>query len=194
MFYLVGLGNPGEEYSKTRHNIGRAVLLRVAKKHGLPQPVESAKYAGSISEGMLYKTEVTILLPDTYMNKSGSAVRKLVPDKEEAKRLVVIYDDVDLPVGEVKLSVGRGSGGHNGIESIIGALGTRDFMRIRVGIAGRGFFGRVKRPKGENLSKHVLGAFKRGEEKQLAEVDEKVDGALKLIIEKGIDAAMNRFN
>jgi PTH1 family peptidyl-tRNA hydrolase len=194
MFYLVGLGNPGEEYSKTRHNIGRAVLLRVAKKHGLPQPVESAKYAGSISEGMLYNTEVTILLPDTYMNKSGSAVRKLVPDKEEAKRLVVIYDDVDLPVGEIKLSVGRGSGGHNGIESIIGALGTRDFMRIRVGIAGRGFFGRVKRPKGENLSKHVLGVFKRGEEKQLAEVDENVDGALKLIIEKGIDVAMNRFN
>jgi PTH1 family peptidyl-tRNA hydrolase len=194
MFYLVGLGNPGEEYSKTRHNIGRAVLLRVAKKHGLPQPVESAKYAGSISEGMLYNTEVTILLPDTYMNKSGSAVRKLVPDKEEAKRLVVIYDDVDLPVGEIKLSVGRGSGGHNGIESIIGALGTRDFMRIRVGIAGRGFFGRVKRPKGENLSKHVLGVFKRGEEKQLAEVDENVDGTLKLIIEKGIDVAMNRFN
>lgn len=194
MFYIVGLGNPGEDYANTRHNVGFSVLKHVIEKHALPEPVSSSQYAGDVSEGTLHGSEVRILFPNTYMNKSGSAVRKAVPKGEDASRLIVIYDDVDLPIGAFKLSFGRGSGGHNGVQSIIDALGTRDFIRVRVGIASKRFFGGVKRPKGEKLSRHVLSAFKRGEVKQLEHVHEEIDAAIACILKEGIQVAMNRFN
>ncbi len=146
MHYIVGLGNPGEKYKNTRHNIGWTVLDYFIENEGLPGLVDSAKYAGSMSTGVVNGQEVTILYPNTFMNKSGSAVRKLVP-KEEAEKLVVVYDDVDLPVGDIKVSVGRGAGGHNGVASIIESLGSKDFVRVRVGIAPVSFWtGKAGRP------------------------------------------------
>lgn len=194
MFYIVGLGNPGEMYTNTRHNVGWMVLTDVQERNGLPGFVDKRSIGGRISEGVLFGTDVFLLLPTTYMNKSGASIKKVVTNAEEAKRLIVIYDDVDIPIGEMKISFGRGSGGHNGITSIINALGTKDFVRIRIGVAGRGFFGTVKRPKGDRLSKHVLGAFKKSELGQLKEVSDTVANALKTILTEGVEKAMNQYN
>jgi len=196
MFVIVGLGNPGEQYEKTRHNAGRNVLSFVMKKNGLPDMVRSNKYAGFISEGVLGGEEVLFLFPETYMNKSGSSVMKVVTEKEDTKKLIVVYDDVDLPVGDVKISFGKGSGGHNGIESIIKALGTKDFTRIRVGIASKSFWtGKARRPAaGVPMTSHVLGDFKKREVATLVLVYEKVDDILKTILKDGVEKAMNQFN
>jgi len=160
---------------------------------GLPEPFSSSKYAGRISKAVLEGQEVTLLYPDTFMNKSGSAVKKLVPKGHE-DQLVVVYDDVDLPVGEIKISQGKGSGGHNGISSIVSSLGSKDFIRIRVGIAGKSLFGHTKRPKGDRLSKHVLGDFKKREHKALEEVMPGASEAVRMILTDGVQKAMNQYN
>ncbi len=193
MYYIVGLGNPGKNYENTRHNVGWMVLDYLVSSQGLPEAYSSAKYAGRISEGVLAGEEVTLLYPDTFMNKSGSAVKKLVPKGQEAQ-LVVVYDDVDLPVGEIKISQGKGSGGHNGISSIVSSLGTKDFIRVRVGIAGKSLFGHTKRPKGDRLAKHVLSDFKRREERELKDVLPKASEAVIAIVAEGVQKAMNRCN
>lgn len=193
MFYIVGLGNPGEKYQQTRHNVGWMVLDYMVDVLGLPSPVSSSKYAGRISEGVLGSEDITLLYPDTFMNKSGSAVKKLVPKGKEGQ-LVVVYDDVDLPVGDIKISQGKGSGGHNGISSIVSALGSKDFIRVRVGIAGKSIFGQTKRPTGERLPKHVLGDFKKREQRSLDEVLPLATTAIQTIVTKGVVAAMNTYN
>lgn len=193
MFYVVGLGNPGDKYEGTRHNAGFMVLDYMVEQCGFPGSVQSSKYAGRISEGMIGEHEVTLLWPETFMNKSGSAVKKLVPKGQE-ENLIVIYDDVDLPVGEIKVSKGRGAGGHNGISSIISSLGSKDFVRVRVGIASKNIFGQTKRPKGHRLGNHVMGEFKRREEGKLEDVFPEAFDAIEITIQKGVEIAMNHYN
>lgn len=195
MFYIVGLGNPGEKYEKTRHNVGWMMLDAFVAATGLPTPVSSSKYAGAISEGVVEGKDVSVLHPHTYMNKSGSAVQKLVPKGQE-NNLVVVYDDVDIPVGEIKIAFGRGDGGHNGIKSIVSVLGTKDFVRVRVGIAGKSFWtGHTKRPQGgAALNKHVMGQFTAKEKKVVDEVAGVVSEALKTILVEGKEKAMNKCN
>lgn len=195
MFYIVGLGNPGEKYENTRHNVGWRVLDYLIETGGLPKSVASSKYVGKISEGVLEGEEVTLLYPDTFMNKSGSAVKKLVPKGEE-DRLVVIYDDVDLGNGEIKVSVGRGSGGHNGVQSIINAIGTKNFIRVRVGVASKSFWTRKpRRPEGgAAMTKHVLSDFKKREQGELNQALETASEAIKAIIREGVELAMNKCN
>jgi len=192
MYYIVGLGNPGEKYQNTRHNVGWMALDYLTTQ-GLPSPVSSGKYAGRISQGLLGGAEVTLLYPDTFMNKSGSAVKKLVPKGEE-ENLVVVYDDVAIPVGEIKVSFARGDGGHNGIKSIVSSLGTKEFARVRVGIAPKSFFGKTIRPKGARLPKHVLGDFKKREQKDLEEGLEKAKVAIEILLTDGVEKAMNVCN
>ncbi len=192
MLYIIGLGNPGKEYEHTRHNVGWMVLDYLVSL-SLPSPVSSSKYAGRISAGVLAGEEVMLLYPDTFMNKSGSAVKKLVPKGQEGN-LVVVYDDVDIPVGEIKVSFGRGDGGHNGIKSIVASLGTKEFTRVRIGIAPKSFFGRTKRPTGDRLPKHVLGDFKRREQKDLQAGLEKARVAIETIVNEGVEKAMNDCN
>ena len=194
MHYIVGLGNPGDKYKNTRHNVGWAVLDYFIEHERLPNPVESAQFSGSISQGVILAEEVAVFFPGTFMNKSGSAVRKLV-SREEVGDLVVVYDDVDLPIGELKISIGRGAGGHNGVASIIDALGSKDFVRVRVGIAPVSFWtGMVRRPAAAALSRYVLGTFTRKEEGKLEKIKEDIRQALKIIITDGVDAAMNQSN
>lgn len=194
MFYIVGLGNPGKEYEQNRHNVGFLMLDAFVQSVGLPQPVDSSSYAGKISEGVVANTEVAVLYPSTFMNKSGSSVAKLIP-KAEAGNLVVVYDDIDLPFGELKVSFGRGDGGHNGIKSIIGTLGTKDFVRVRVGIAKKHLFtGKPIRPTGEKLNNHVLGDFSTKEQKQLPDIAKQVTDILSTIVTSGKEKAMNTFN
>ena len=128
MNVIVALGNPGKEYEKTRHNAGRLIMTAVLKTWGLPELTPSTKLGGQTSE----TDEVHVVFPDTYMNHSGSGVLKALAG-EDPKHLIVIYDDIDLPVGEFKLSYGRGSGGHNGLQSVIDRVGTdNDLRRIFV--------------------------------------------------------------
>jgi PTH1 family peptidyl-tRNA hydrolase len=194
MHYIVGLGNPGKEYALTRHNIGFAVLEHFAATNSFSSWHEKNAYSGRISEGRVGDEEVILLLPQTFMNDSGSAVKKLVK-KGEGKKLIVVYDDVDLPFGEIKLSFARGNGGHNGVRSIIDSLGTQDFIRVRIGVAQKSFFtGSLKRPKGEALAQFVLQKFSRGETKQLPEVLTKVSEAIETIVKEGREKAMNLHN
>lgn len=193
MYKIVALGNPGDEYAKTRHNAGRIVMEEVIKTWSLPSLVNSSKYDGAFTEGVVAGEEIMVLFPNTYMNHSGRAARKVVAPKE-TERLVVVYDDIDIGFGEFKLSFGRGSGGHNGVDSVITELDTQDFLRVRVGIAPRSFFGNLVRPKGEKLVDYVLGKLTAREEKKLIEISASIKEALETLFKEGKEKAMNRFN
>jgi PTH1 family peptidyl-tRNA hydrolase len=191
MHYIVGLGNPGEEYEHTRHNVGFRVLRNFVETNGLPSFHESSSYSGEVSEGIFEGEEITILLPHTYMNASGTAIAKLVP-KNELDKLLVIYDEVDLPLGELKTSFGRGD---NGVRSIIEKLGSKDFTRLRVGISQKSFWsGKPVRPKGEALAKYVLTPFSKREEKEFLALAPTLKEMISVFITKGKDALMNRYN
>lgn len=194
MFTIVGLGNPGNEYVHTRHNVAWVALENIMRVHNFPEIVFSAKYAGAIASGSIFDTDALVVFPHTYMNNSGSAVQKCISDEGDLQKLIVVADEIDLPLGDVRVSWGRGSGGHNGIQSVIGALGTKDFTRIRIGIGAKTLFGTLKRPKGEALSRYVLGEFTKREEKMLQEATKKVARALELIVTSGVEQAMNEIN
>jgi PTH1 family peptidyl-tRNA hydrolase len=194
MYYIVGLSNPGKEYEHTRHNVGFAVLEHFAERNSFSSWHDKSAYSGSVAEGRVGDEEVILLQPHTFMNDSGSAVKKMVKKGEEEK-LIVVYDDVDLPFGEIKLSFSRGNGGHNGVRSIIDTLGTPDFVRVRIGVAQKNLFtGSLKRPKGEVLAQFVLGTFSRGETKQLPEVLTRASEAIETIVKEGREKAANKFN
>ena len=166
------------------------------KQFDLPQPIESTRHAGRISVGVIAGAEVTLLYPSTQMNHSGAAVKKsLMNDKSDASQLIVIYDDIDLPGGSLKLSLGRGAGGHNGLQSVIDSLGTKDFKRIRIGIAGRSLFsGKARRPKGAAVTRYVLGALSQREQTALKPTLKATSEAILIALESGFAVAMNQFN
>ncbi len=194
MHYIVVLGNPGEEYENTRHNVGFLMLDYVVEKLDLPTPNYSMAYEGRLTKGNINGEEAMFLYPETFMNHSGMAVRKLVPTNEIGN-LIVVYDDVDLPLGKIKISHGRGDGGHNGIKSIISSLGDKDFIRVRVGISPVNTeTGLPVRPQGDKLGDFVLKKFTKGELEELDKVKENVFRLLKVIIKDGVSIAMNEGN
>jgi PTH1 family peptidyl-tRNA hydrolase len=195
MFYIIALGNPGEKYKDTRHNVGWLAVDHCIEKLGFAAPVESSALSGRVSKGVISGEETTILYPSTFMNNSGSAVVKLVPG-HELEQLIVIHDDIDLPFGEVKIGFGRGAGGNQGVLSIIEKLGSKDFVRVRIGIAPKSIWtGKVKRPQGGGpLERFVLKPFTTTEQKQLPEIFERVKDAIGIIASDGVEAAMNKFN
>ena len=143
MLLIVGLGNPGKEYEHTPHNAGFMVLAEFAQKNSFPEFVLNKKANALVSEGIVEGQKVLLVKPQTFMNSSGSAVKflytryKIPFEKTQGRQttnLVVIHDDIDIPLGKVKISQNRGSAGHKGVESIIQALGTKNFTRIRIGI------------------------------------------------------------
>lgn len=194
MFAIVGLGNPGDEYEKSRHNIGWIILRGIVEQYSLPSLTKSAKYAGQLSEGILHGTDIAILFPTGFMNNSGTSVSKFVREHNAQESLVVVHDDVDLPFGEIKISYDRGAGGHNGVKSIIETLKTQKFIRIRIGVARKGFFGGIKRPRGDRLADFVLASFSKSEEKMFPDIVEKVDIALTHILKEGVVYAMQENN
>ncbi len=194
MQYIIALGNPGSEYETTRHNVGWLVTDIFIRESNMPSLVSSSKYAGRVSEWIVGGCQVTVLYPETFMNKSGSAALKLVPKNETAK-LIVVYDDVDLALGEVRVSFGRGDGGHNGIKSLVDSLGTKDFIRVRVGISPVSLFtGKTKRPVGDKLQRYVMGHFTKRELVKVEEVGKRVSEVISAILKDGYVTAMNRFN
>ena len=192
---IVGLGNPGEEYTNTRHNAGRMALEYVAKAAHFKPWNADKKMKASISGGVLDRNIVAFVLPDTFMNNSGDAVRKFVKSQKEAEKLVVVYDDLDLPLGKMKISYDRGSGGHKGVESIIGAVRTKKFTRIRIGVSPATAGGDIRKPDGKNeVLDFILHKFKPSEMDELKKVFKKVTRALAMIIVGGRERAMNEFN
>ena len=194
-YYIVGLGNPGEEYLTSRHNAGRSVLERVREKNKFPEWEADKKLNARVSQGAFGKEEVTLMEPETFMNKSGASLKSIMTSKKKAEKLVVVHDDIDLPVGSFKISFNRGSGGHRGVESVIKQLKTEGFARVRVGVAPQTPSGKTKKPHGkEAIVKFILGNFTPAEMKKVLGVSEKISEALKVFVLEGRDKAMNMFN
>lgn len=173
---VVGLGNPGVEYENTRHNTGRIMV-------------------GIIEKKISNKQKIKFITPDTFMNKSGKAVAPLIKTQKDLKDLVVIYDDVDLPLGKIKISFNRSSGGHNGLESVIKALKSEEFLRIRIGISPATPKGVVKKPKGEKaVLNFLLGEFKKSELETIKKLGKVATEAVETLFSEGKEKAMSLFN
>lgn len=192
---LVGLGNPDEEHVRTRHNAGRMAVEFFAKKKGLGEWKEDKKSRSFIVRGALGRALVVCVLPNTYMNKSGSAAQHYVKSVKAAEKLIVVYDDLDLPFGVVKVSFDRGSGGHKGIESIARAVKTKKFVRIRIGISRVNGKGETQKPLGEkDVETFILGDFSSSEFAQLKELFAHTTEITESIVLEGHERAMNVFN
>lgn len=193
MELIVALGNPGEEYAETRHNVAWIILDAIIKNACTSDPHASGMFSGKVCVGNLYGKEVRFLFPTTFMNNSGVAVKKAL-EYEPLSSLIVIQDEVDLPFGSIRIVEGRGPGGHNGVKSIIEQIGSKDFVRIRIGVARKNIFGIVMRPKGDKLADFVLGEFSKKEKEELPEIGKKVMRAIELMYTKDIKAAMTEIN
>jgi len=186
MYIIVGLGNPAKEYENTRHNVGFDVIDYIIDRYDIPY--SGAKHRAMYGSGMIDGVKAVVAKPLTYMNLSGEAVRSLIDyyKADPETELIVIYDDVNLLPGKIRVRKKGSAGGHNGIKSIIEHLGTKEFMRIRVGVG--------EKPKGWNLADYVLGHFSKKERKLIEEAIENSEKATTMILNGEIDAAMNTFN
>lgn len=192
---IVGLGNPSQEYSGTRHNIGRDIVSSFASQFDFPDFEYNKKINAKITTGKIGKEKVTVILPDTYMNKSGLALKKFVTSEKKAAQMIVVHDDLDLGIGSMKIVFGRGSGGHRGIESVTRAIKTKNFARIKAGISPASASGKLKKPHGDaEVTRHVLGRFGKNEELALKKVRKSILQALETAVSDGYMRAMNRFN
>ena len=185
MYLIIGLGNPEEEYSKTRHNMGFNTINKIAQKYNIE--VNKNKFQGLYEITIIEGKKTILIKPQTYMNLSGNCVQEFVNFyKIEKENIIVIYDDMDIESGEIKIRKKGGPGGHNGMKSIIQMLGTEEFKRIRIGIG---------RPKhnGDEIN-YVIGAIPEEEIPKLEDGVEKAKEAVIEILKNGIDSAMNKFN
>ncbi len=181
MTYIIGLGNPGNEYAETRHNTGRMFVDKILK---------SDKFLDS-----KIAKKIKIIDSEEFMNNSGKAVAKVIKSKKAAENLIVVYDDIDLGLGTIKISYDKGSGGHRGLESIIKAVKTREFTRIRIGISPATPKGKVKKPEGEKkVLDFILGNFSASQKEILKKVFKTVSEAISAIVEEGRERAMNGYN
>jgi PTH1 family peptidyl-tRNA hydrolase len=182
---VVGLGNPGERYENTRHNVGFWCIDRLGERHSIK--INSRNRLALTGEGRIGDEDIVLAKPRTFVNESGQAVTSLMARyRASAADLLVVYDDMDLPAGKLRLRPDGGPGGHNGIKSIIGALGTQGFARLRVGVGRPG--------PGDDQIEHVLG---RANAEDQGLVDAAVDTAVEIIacyLSEGVEAAMNRYN
>lgn len=193
-FIFVGLGNPGEEYENTRHNAGRIILNALVKSYDGEWKLDK-KLNALVAKVKVGKASVMFVNPETFMNNSGKSVKPLITSIKGAEKLVVVYDDLDLPFGKAKISFNKSSGGHKGLESIIKAIKTEKFARVRVGVAPTSPTGKIRKPQGEEkVMKHILGKFKPEEMLGLKKMAKKVGEALENFVEGGIERAMNGFN
>lgn len=193
-YVVVGLGNPGEKYAATRHNAGRTALIAFQQAFSFPQWEVRKEYEALFSRGLLSGAAVHLLLPETFMNNSGKAVKKVLKDSPPGTEVIVVYDDIDMPLGQLKISHDRGSGGHHGVNSVIAELKTRAFTRIRIGITPC-FDGIVRKPKGEEaVMNFLMKPFTKEEQQELETVLAKLNQAVELFVTKGRAAAMNATN
>ena len=185
MYLIVGLGNPGREYEHTRHNAGFDAIDVLAGKLGAD--VKEKKHKGLCGKGMIAGEKVILLMPQTFMNLSGESVRAAADFyKIDAEHMIVLYDDIDLDVGKLRVRAKGSAGGHNGIKNIIAHMGTQEFPRVRIGVGAK--------PDRMDLADYVLGRFSQVERPVMEDAFEEAAEAAIAVVEDGIDAAMNRFN
>ena len=186
MYLIVGLGNPGRQYEATRHNMGFDVVDRLVEEYRIPQG--GVKFNAMYGKGIIGGQQALLMNPLSYMNLSGGPVRdmanyfKIDPETE----MIVIYDDIDLDPGQLRIRKQGSAGGHNGIKDLIQKLGTQKFIRIRVGVGAK--------PKDWDLADYVLGHIPGEERKLVDEAQERACKAVETILSEGVDAAMNEFN
>lgn len=185
MYIIAGLGNPSLLYNNTRHNIGFQVIDAVAEAFDIP--VKTKKYRAFTGTGLIAGQKVLLMKPQTYMNLSGDSVKPAMDYYQESgDRLVVIYDDVDLDPGILRIRKKGSAGGHNGMKHIISRLGYDEFVRIRVGVGAC--------PEYMDMKDYVLGRFSKGETAVMEDVVKRAVKAVELMMLRGADAAMNQYN
>ncbi|MCX6719339.1 MAG: aminoacyl-tRNA hydrolase [Candidatus Taylorbacteria bacterium] len=194
-YIIVGLGNPGNEYEGTRHNTGRIVLDAIRKEYDGSEFKVNKNLNALTAEIKIGKEKVSLVAPETYMNDSGKAVGQLIKTVKAAQKLTIIYDDFNLPLGRIKISYDRSSGGHNGLESVIKSVKTTAFTRIRVGTASANSKGEAKVPHGDvAIERFILGKFKDEEIKTMKKVAKTAAEAVACFIKEGREKAMSVFN
>lgn len=181
---LVGLGNPGPEYHKTRHNVGFLVIDELARRWGAP--LTRKRFAGRVGSGAVAGEPAVLLQPQTFMNLSGRSVGPAagfyhIPPEQ----VVVVHDEIDLPLGTVRLKSGGGHGGHNGLRSVVTGLGSKTFLRVRVGVG---------RPEHGDVTSHVLGRTSATEQAEFERAADRAADAVEVLITAGLQTAMNRFH
>ena len=186
MFVIIGLGNPGKKYENTRHNAGFLALDALADKYGIS--ISEKKHKALCGSGVVEGNKVLLVKPQTFMNVSGESVRSVMDfykiDPEED--MLVIYDDISLAPGNIRIRKKGSAGGHNGIKSIIAHIGTQNFMRIKVGVG--------EKPSGWDLADYVLGHFSDEDNTKLKEIMPDIIQAAALMVQGDVDKAMNDFN
>jgi PTH1 family peptidyl-tRNA hydrolase len=189
---IIGLGNPGKAYAGNRHNVGARVINALGRRFGIE--LDKHTKTASAGEGRVAGGRLILARPRTFMNDSGVAVRELLRRYGlEAQRMVLIYDDLDLPVARVRVRKNGGSGGNKGMKSIVALAGTQDFPRIRIGI-GRPVVGDAPSWEPDVIASWVLSDPPSAQRKLLEEATDRACDAAVCILEEGVDAAMNRFN
>lgn len=209
MFTIIGLGNPGDEYSKSRHNVGWMTLDKIAKVYDFSDWKEKKGIKAELSTGTIGKKKVTLVKPTTFMNKSGDAVGKLIrpasaspfgratagKGKKLYEDVIVISDDLDIPLGSIKITFNRGSSGHKGVESVIRGLKSEAFVRIKIGLTPAIATGKLRKPKGEDaVMKFVIKAFRLDEEKVIKKTVKRTVEAIEVLLNEGRPKAMSLFN
>ncbi len=190
MKLIVGLGNPGREYSHNRHNVGFLCVNRLAKKYGFD--FDRTQKRSRIAVGKINNEDVVLAKPHTYMNRSGEAVSALLKQYSlSLESLIVVHDDLDLPVGRIRIRPGGSAAGHKGVASVVAELGNADFIRVRVGIGHPQDDSAVEN---RGVVDYVLGNFTPDEHQIMDEVIDKVVAAIVCIIAEGFTAAMNTYN
>lgn len=185
MYIIAGLGNPGDRYDNTRHNAGFLTIDALADKYGIS--VREKAHKALIGKGLINGQRVILAKPQTYMNLSGESIRALADYyRAEKEELIIIYDDISLEPGQLRIRKKGSAGGHNGIKSIIAHLGTQEFTRIKVGVG--------EKPPRMDLADYVLGHFGKEELDIMGEAFETAAKAAAEIVAEGADAAMNRYN
>lgn len=185
MYIIAGLGNPTKEYDRTRHNVGFSVIDVLADRMGID--VKEKKHKALCGKGVLEGQKVILAKPQTFMNLSGESIRAMMDFyKVSADEVIIVYDDISLEPGQLRIRAKGSAGGHNGIKNIIAHLGTQEFPRVKVGIG--------EKPKGMDLADYVLSRFSKGEQAQMDDAFKEAADAVTMMVTEGIDPAMNHFN
>ncbi len=186
MLVIAGLGNPKKEYNNTRHNIGFETIDYIAKENEIK--ISEKKHKALIGRGTIKGQQVLLVKPQTYMNLSGDSLKQVADfyKVDVSKEMIIIYDDVALPVGQLRIRKTGTAGGHNGMRSIINQLGTKDFLRIRMGVG--------EKPESYDLADYVLGHFTKKEKIVMEDCIMDANTAIQKIVQGDVDFAMNAFN
>ena len=186
MYLITGLGNPGKQYERTRHNMGFDTIDELVDRHRIPG--SGIQHKAMYGKGMIAGEKVILAKPLTYMNLSGDSVREFINyyKMDPETELIVIYDDIDLEPGQIRIRKKGSAGGHNGMKSIISQIGTQNFYRVKVGVGAK--------PAGWDLADYVLGRFSTKEREEVDKAIEEAADAVEVILGEGIDAAMNKYN